>query len=158
MNYPSTISLIFGLLATSLHLAGAAQEEIRLWPKSVPGKESKLEAERDMTKGSDDKIAGRRLIRLGNVSEPTITVYPAPKEKAHGGAVLVCPGGGYHILALDVVRIWPEQIRRMISWHHRYAAVFTPLAAQLGNSQARNFAEEAVNRGCTECDDGFWLY
>ena len=55
-----------------------------------------------MTKDSDDKIAGRRLIRLGNVSEPTITVYPAPKEKAHGGAVLVCPGGGYHILALDL--------------------------------------------------------
>lgn len=55
-----------------------------------------------MTKESDNEIAGRRLIRLGNVSEPTLTVYPAPKDKAHGGAVLVCPGGAYHILALDL--------------------------------------------------------
>ena len=55
-----------------------------------------------MTKESDGKIADRAVIRLGNVSEPTVTFYPAPKEKANGGAVLVCPGGGYHILAMDL--------------------------------------------------------
>lgn len=82
--------------------AAEQQQEIRLWPKGAPGNEPKLEAERDMTKESDNQVAGRRLIRLGNVSDPTITVYPAPKEKAHGGAVLVCPGGGYHILAMDL--------------------------------------------------------
>ena len=39
--------------------------------------------------------------RLSNVSEPTISVYPAPKEKATGAAVLVAPGGGYSILAIE---------------------------------------------------------
>lgn len=42
------------------------------------------------------------MIRLGNVSDPTITVYPAPADKATGASVVVCPGGGYHILALDL--------------------------------------------------------
>ena len=30
-----------------------------------------------------------------NISDPRMYVYPAPKEKATGTAVLICPGGGY---------------------------------------------------------------
>jgi acetyl esterase/lipase len=37
-----------------------------------------------------------------NVSEPTITIYPAPEENSNGTAMLVCPGGGYNILAYDL--------------------------------------------------------
>lgn len=33
--------------------------------------------------------------------KPTITVYLAPKDKANGAAVVVCPGGGYGGLAMD---------------------------------------------------------
>jgi len=55
-----------------------------------------------MTKEKDDQVAGKRVIRLGNVSQPTLTVYPAPPEKATGAAMIVCPGGGYHILAMDL--------------------------------------------------------
>jgi acetyl esterase/lipase len=58
--------------------------------------------EKDLTKPQDDRVAGRRLIRLGNVSTPTLTVYAPPHRKANGAAVLVCPGGGYHILAMDL--------------------------------------------------------
>ena len=101
MNYFLRLGLL-SFCSWSLVSAAEQQQEIRLWPKGAPGNEPKLEAERDMTKESDNQVAGRRLIRLGNVSDPTITVYPAPKEKAHGGAVLVCPGGGYHILAMDL--------------------------------------------------------
>lgn len=90
---------LFAALSISID---AADAPIKLWPSGVPGPEPKLEEERDMTKESDNNIAGRRLIRLGNVSEPTMTLYKAPKEKANGGAVLVCPGGAYHILALDL--------------------------------------------------------
>jgi len=32
---------------------------------------------------------------------PRITLYPASKENATGAAVVVCPGGGYHVLAAD---------------------------------------------------------
>ena len=33
------------------------------------------------------------------VDTPTLTVYEAPRESANGTAVVVCPGGGYNILA-----------------------------------------------------------
>ncbi len=33
--------------------------------------------------------------------KPTLTVYAAPKDKANGAAVVVCPGGGYGGLAMD---------------------------------------------------------
>jgi len=42
------------------------------------------------------------VIRLTGVSNPTITVYPPPKERNTGAAVLVFRGGGYNILALDL--------------------------------------------------------
>ncbi|MEM9885595.1 MAG: alpha/beta hydrolase [Bacteroidota bacterium] len=32
---------------------------------------------------------------------PTLTAYYAPKDKATGGAVMICPGGGYAALAMD---------------------------------------------------------
>jgi acetyl esterase/lipase len=41
------------------------------------------------------------VIRLGNVSNPTLTLYP-PAATNTGAAVLVFPGGGYHILAMDL--------------------------------------------------------
>lgn len=54
-----------------------------------------------MTTNKDPLIAGRPVIRLGNVSTPTLTVY-RPKGATTGAAVVVFPGGGYQILALDL--------------------------------------------------------
>jgi len=47
-------------------------------------------------------VAGKRVIRLGNVSKPTMSVFRPSEEKDTGVAVLVLPGGGYNILALDL--------------------------------------------------------
>ena len=47
-------------------------------------------------------VAGRRVIRTGNVSTPTMSVYRPAKDKDTGAAVVVFPGGGYNILALDL--------------------------------------------------------
>ena len=58
-------------------------------------------AEIDTTKPTDNLIAGKPLIRLGNVFNPTLTVY-APKSNAVRPAVVVFPGGGYQILAIDL--------------------------------------------------------
>jgi acetyl esterase/lipase len=41
------------------------------------------------------------VIRLGSVSVPTITIYE-PKKGNTGAAVVVFPGGGYQILAIDL--------------------------------------------------------
>jgi len=72
-----------------------------IWPKGAPGDSAVLE-EKDTTTDKDKLIAGRRVARITGVSNPTITVYPAPKEKNTGAAVLVFPGGGYNILAYDL--------------------------------------------------------
>jgi acetyl esterase/lipase len=55
----------------------------------------------DTTKTTDNLIAGKPLVRLGNVFNPTLTVY-APKGSDARQAVVVFPGGGYQILAIDL--------------------------------------------------------
>jgi hypothetical protein len=84
-----------------LLFAGASSKPIAIWPHGAPGETAKLE-ERDTTTSTDKLIAGRRIIKLGGVSNPTITVYPAPKGNNTGTAVLVFPGGAYNILAMDL--------------------------------------------------------
>jgi acetyl esterase/lipase len=75
---------------------------LALWPEGAPGEPEATGEETDATKPEDNLVAGEPLIRLTNVTDPSITVYHAPEDRATGAAVLVCPGGGYHILALDL--------------------------------------------------------
>jgi acetyl esterase/lipase len=75
---------------------------LRLWPGAAPGEKGGLPPEKDTTGPKDGLIAGRAVIRTGNVSDPTIAVYRPPADRDTGAAVLVCPGGGYYILAMDL--------------------------------------------------------
>ena len=54
-----------------------------------------------MTTAKDTVIAGRAVLRLGNVSSPTLTLYQ-PAGKNTGAAIVVFPGGSYRILAIDL--------------------------------------------------------
>ncbi len=91
------------LVATMLSIARAAEPTpISLWPDTAPGETTALPPEADTSKPTDNKVGGRPLIRLGNVSRPTLTFYPADPTKNTGAAVIVFPGGGYNILALDL--------------------------------------------------------
>jgi len=74
---------------------------LALWPHGAPGGQTNPGPEIDITTAKDNLIAGKPLIRLGNVSTPTLTLY-APKGKNTGAAVVVFPGGAYHILAIDL--------------------------------------------------------
>jgi len=96
-----SILLLIGLAQTG-PANGASQEVISLWPGKPPGETKALPPEADTTTPDSDKIAGRRLMRIGNVSTPTLTVYPAPAGKANGTSVVICPGGGHYILAWDL--------------------------------------------------------
>jgi acetyl esterase/lipase len=74
--------------------------ELPLWPEG-PTYAFKKGGEETWT---DDDVMPRpgvvnRVVRY--VSEPTLTVYPAPAEKATGAACIVAPGGGYTLLAID---------------------------------------------------------
>ena len=82
--------------------ATASVPAVELWPNGAPGEKVNLGEEKDTTKPTDNVVAGKPVIRLGNVSKPTISFYRPPADKDTGAAVLVCPGGGYHILAMDL--------------------------------------------------------
>jgi acetyl esterase/lipase len=74
-----------------------AQTPLRLWPDAAKGP-----AERDTTTEKDALIAGKRVERITDVVNPTLTFYPAPPGINSGAAVVVFPGGGYRILASDL--------------------------------------------------------
>jgi acetyl esterase/lipase len=62
-----------------------------VWPGVAPGEPATPTTQPSpLTKGE-----------YTQVNDPTIAVYPAPADKANGVAVLVCPGGGYRMLAYD---------------------------------------------------------
>lgn len=76
-------------------------ETIALWTDKIPGETKILDPEKDTSINAEGKRQDD-IIRLGNVSAPTVAVYRPAKDKANGAAVLVCPGGGYHILAMNL--------------------------------------------------------
>lgn len=100
LNLPSL--LFISLLSATLPVMGQDVVTLPLWPGTAPGDTGDFEQEADMSKPSEGLVAGKPLIRLGNVSQPTIAIYRPTAAKNTGAAVLVCPGGGYGILALDL--------------------------------------------------------
>jgi len=72
-----------------------------IWPGTPPDNTAQSQPEADTTTAKDNLIAGRPVIRLGHVSVPTITLY-RPWGINTGAAVVVFPGGGYSILAIDL--------------------------------------------------------
>ena len=75
---------------------------VNLWPNDPPGGRMDIGPEQDMTKDTDKLIAGRRIIKLGNVSTPQAHVYLPPTNLHTGASVVICPGGGFSILAWDL--------------------------------------------------------
>lgn len=93
-------SLMLGIIA-SPSLAGTPTT-VNVWPGKPPEETKDLPPEVDLTKDTDKLIAGKRIIKLGNVSIPQIAVYKPEKSKDTGASVIICPGGGHHILAYDL--------------------------------------------------------
>ncbi|SDC12494.1 alpha/beta hydrolase [Niabella drilacis] len=84
--------ITIGLLASFiLHMMVNAQQEIPLYTK-VPNSKPAENLEKAVT-GTDG------ITRISNVSVPTITVYRPVNAKRNSPAVIICPGGGYTILA-----------------------------------------------------------
>jgi acetyl esterase/lipase len=73
----------------------------RIWPGAVPDARPTKEPEFSKTSSKDELIGGKQTVEVDNVTAPTMTVY-APQGKNTGAAVVVFPGGGYQILAMDL--------------------------------------------------------
>lgn len=101
--------ILCALLACgSLHAAPAVWQpapghsQLPLWPGTppdavaMPGPE--YVASTDVKK---ELVGGKPYLYAGNITQPTLTVY-APQGKSNGAAVLVIPGGGFQVLAMDL--------------------------------------------------------
>ena len=77
-------------------------ELVMVWPETATAKQIKVGKERDRTNVFDDLIAGKRVQRITNVGQAELHFWPAPADCNTGTSVVVCPGGGFHILAWDL--------------------------------------------------------
>jgi acetyl esterase/lipase len=97
-----TKKILLGLFSTILFMTiistGQAQQptSIALWPGDVPG-ETKAKA---IDLISDDR--GGNVTRIATVTNPVIEVFEPVGGNTTGLGMIVCPGGGYWILAIDL--------------------------------------------------------
>lgn len=77
----------------------AQQAPVLLFPDGAPGETRRLKEKEDL---SGSKVAGCPVLRISDVSEPTLTFYPAPADNNSGATIIVNPGGGYNILAYNL--------------------------------------------------------
>ncbi len=71
-----------------------SQDRVRLYPAKAPGSESWNWTEAVV----EDPRSGRIVY---NVVDPELLIFRAPKEKANGTAIVIAPGGAFHILSID---------------------------------------------------------
>lgn len=110
---PTSFGIVLAALAGFAHVTLLAAEPSKpivldVWPGPAPGEVGKIGEEAYI-----DEAPGH-VTRLGNVSHPTLTIHRPAPEKDTGASVIICPGGGYHILAMnlegDEVAAWLNSI------------------------------------------------
>ena len=77
-------------------------EVIDLWTDAIPGPQGSVLSEHDTTRATDELIAGRRVTRLTNVAKPQLHLMLPDRSNHTDTAVVVCPGGGFSVLAWDL--------------------------------------------------------
>src|SRR4030095_2147397 len=89
------LNKIFILVSfVSIQLIARSQTEINLYADSIPNSKH-IDNHEWTEKGTDGKL------RVHDITRPTLTVFEAPKDKANGTSVIICPGGGYSIVAIS---------------------------------------------------------
>lgn len=83
------------ILLLSLISFSQKKEIIHLWPGKVPGEIKEKLAPVIVVQNNDN------VLRYTEVTDPAIEVWLPEREKSNGVSIIVCPGGGYNILAYD---------------------------------------------------------
>jgi acetyl esterase/lipase len=72
-----------------------------IWPGAIPDAHPTNGPENMQSTGTRSLVAGKPWLAVERVAQPTMTVY-SPSGKNTGAAMIVFPGGGYDILAIDL--------------------------------------------------------
>ena len=87
---------VFAVFLMMFYLSSFSQNKmIELWPDKVPG-EIKAKNDIVIAPSHNDNV-----IRISEVTDPKLEVFIPEKMNDKHSAVIVCPGGGYNILAYD---------------------------------------------------------
>src|SRR5512139_850998 len=77
----------------------AGLKQMPIWPATPPDAQPMPGPETMVVRS--EQVGGRPWRAVTNVDTPTMTVYP-PKGANTGAAVVVFPGGGFEVLAIDL--------------------------------------------------------
>src|ERR1700716_1302929 len=84
--------IFFAIWITSLTLLAASQQTIPLYEKIIPNSRPSKDEEQS-------QMGPNGILIISKVSVPRLIIFLPQKQKANGTAVVICPGGGYSILA-----------------------------------------------------------
>lgn len=77
-------------------------QQIAIWPNGAPDRSTRPHVPETVQIKQPPEVApGREYTQILDVSTPTMTIFP-PKGVNTGAAMVVFPGGGFHILAIDL--------------------------------------------------------
>ena len=99
-----------GLLLASVCRSTIAAEPVKvidIWQGMPPGESADIGPEVIQPAKADENPP---TIRITNISKPTLSVYLSPNEKRNGTSVIICPGGGFNILA------WNKEGTEVAEW------------------------------------------
>ena len=77
-------------------LAVEPWKTLNLWPGKAPDEKEEVGPEAPRP----HRLGQKKVTRIGNVSTPTLAIFKP--SKPNGTSIIICPGGGYNILAWDL--------------------------------------------------------
>ncbi|MEO5564044.1 MAG: alpha/beta hydrolase [Chitinophagaceae bacterium] len=89
-SFPRFIITGFCILSAVFTMAQDNSFVVPLWANGAPGFENRK---------NEPEQAKDWWVK--NIHNPSLTVFPAPKDKATGAAVVICPGGGHRELVFN---------------------------------------------------------
>ena len=115
---PAKSSLFLSILLLTATMTFAQDPiVIPLWPDGAPNSNGLTGTEEDLEGG-----------RVANVTEPSITVYPAAKP--NGMAIVACPGGGYVRLAMN------HEGHDLAAWYNAQGITYAVLKYRMPNGHS----------------------
>jgi acetyl esterase/lipase len=126
------MKVVFLFVLMSISVYSSAQEKIYLWPGEVPGEVS----------GKKDPVNAEskndNVLRIAEVTNPALFVFPSGEPGSRHAGIIVCPGGGYNILA------WDKEGTEIAAWLNKLG--ITAFVLQYRVPQKRDGALQDVQR------------